>query len=144
MPAVKCPIQDCTYETPDLGDAIVAALITAHSMMHSAASIGATAPVEKIKRPTIEISGTKEEWTFFQTRWEDYKLQSSYQDIRIAGKDACCTEDMKMNLVSLSGGSLQSKSIKYVMSAIQQLAVRDENPMVARLDLHNMKQENDE
>ena len=145
MRAVKCPIQDCTYETPDLGDAIVAALITAHCITHSAASTGATVPVEKIKRPTIELAGTKEEWTYFQTRWEDYK-----EATKISGSQEktqlieCCSEEMKRNLIRLSGGSIQNKNIKDVMTAIEQLAVREENIMVARLDLHNMKQENDE
>ena len=32
MPAVKCPIEDCNYENSDLGDAVVAALITAHTV----------------------------------------------------------------------------------------------------------------
>ncbi|CAG2254453.1 unnamed protein product [Mytilus edulis] len=49
MPAVKCPVPDCQYETDDLDAVVVAALLTTHATVHSAAA-GAivSAKVEKL------------------------------------------------------------------------------------------------
>ena len=44
----------------------------------------------------------------------------------------------------MAGGSLFNKQEKDVLKAIKALAVRQENSMVARLKLHNMKQDRDE
>ena len=42
------------------------------------------------------------------------------------------------------GGSLTNKTVKEVLAAIQTLAIREENTMVARVTLHNMRQDRDE
>ena len=72
MPKVKCPYLSCDYETDDLDAAIVAALITTHSIVHSNAST--PAKVEKVKRPTISSAGTSEDWNYFLSRWADFKV----------------------------------------------------------------------
>lgn len=55
MPVVQCPTQNCQYETPDLGDTIVAALITTLFTVHTPAAdaVPGTVQVEKVKRPII-------------------------------------------------------------------------------------------
>ena len=47
-------------------------------------------------------------------------------------------------LTRSAGGSLTSKSEAEVLSAIRTLTVREENTMVARVALHNMRQDRDE
>ena len=144
MPAVKCPIEGCSYETPDVGDAIVAALITAHCTIH-ASTTSATPTVEKVKRPTITSAGTSEEWSYFLTRWNEYANAT-----KITGQDRviqlleCCEESLRKDLTQTAGGSLLQKSEQDVLTGIKRLAVREENVMVARVTLHNMKQDRDE
>jgi len=48
------------------------------------------------------------------------------------------------DLTRNTGGSLTSNSVEEVMAAIKKLAVREENTMVARVQLHNMRQDRDE
>ena len=36
MPVVHCPVPDCEYETADLDAVVIAALLTAHAIVHSA------------------------------------------------------------------------------------------------------------
>ena len=73
MPTVKCPIDGCLYETPDVDAVLAAALITTHSTVHARATTSvATAKVEKVKRPTISSAGTSEDWLYFTSRWDDY------------------------------------------------------------------------
>ena len=63
MVKVKCPIGGCQYETPDLSDAIVAALLTTHGTTHSQPA--STHKVPTLKQPTIAADGTTEDWEYF-------------------------------------------------------------------------------
>ena len=103
------------------------------------------AKVEKVKRPTISLSGTTEEWNYFLSRWTEYKAAT-----RIAGGEAtlqlleCCEETLRRDLTRANGGSLNLKPEDEVLAAIRQLAVREENIMVLRVELSSMKQDRDE
>ncbi|CAG2222071.1 unnamed protein product [Mytilus edulis] len=146
MPAVKCPVPDCQYETDDLDAVVVAALLTTHATVHSAAA-GAivSAKVEKVKRPTVASAGSSEDWTYFVSRWKDY-----IQATKVSGKDLviqlleCCDETLRRDITRSAGGSLVDKSEQEVLAAMRTLAVREENTMVARVSLHGMTQDRDE
>ena len=145
MPKVKCPIPGCDYETEDLDAVIVAALITAHTTTHSPAGAATAAKVEKVKRPVISAAGTSEEWSYFESRWADY-----VDATKITGRDKveqlleCCDEQLRKDLTRSAAGSLANKPEAEVLTAIKNLAVREENTMVARVTLHNMRQDRDE
>ncbi|CAG2216563.1 unnamed protein product [Mytilus edulis] len=144
MPAVQCPIPGCEYVTDDLDAAIVDVLITVHSTTHAPGPI-TVAKVEKVKRPVISTAGTSEEWAYFESRWSDY-----VETMKIAGRDKvvqlleCCDEQLRKDLTRSAGGSLTNKPVQEVLAAIKKLAVREENTMVARVTLHNMRQDRDE
>ena len=79
------------------------------------------------------------------TRWKDYasatKLQGQEKVIQLL---ECCDDDLRRDLTRLNGGSLTDKNESDVLANIKTLAVRDENTMVARVNLHNMVQDHDE
>ena len=146
MPAVACPIEGCAYVTPDMDAIIAAALITAHATTHNTTSNQmAAVKVEKVKRPTISSAGTSEEWTYFISRWNDY-----VEATKLTGKDKtvqlleCCDEQLRKDLTRNAGGTLTGQTEQVVLKAIRALAVREENTMVARVALHNMRQDRDE
>ena len=147
MPAIRCPIPDCDYETPDCGEHLAATLLTTHTIVHTQASRQpqATAVIEKVRRPTISYGGTSEDWAYFLSRWEDYVKAT-----RVAGDDRviqlleCCDEQLRKDITRTAGGSLTDKPEEEVMTAIKLLAVRVENVMVARVSLHGMRQDRDE
>ena len=56
----------------------------------------------------------------------------------------CCDETLRKDLTRTTGGSLTEKTENEVLQAIRVLAVREENSMVARVSLHNMRQDRDE
>ena len=68
----------------------------------------------------------------------------------VTGKDKViqlleyCSEQLHKDLTQNAGGSLTDKTAAEVMEAIKKLAVREENTMVARVQLHNMCQDWDE
>ena len=153
MPRYRCPYPECTYETDDAEDQLAATLLSIHSAgahNHTQANGGsttqaATAKVEKVRRPTVSAAGSSEEWSYFETRWQDY-----VEATKITGKDMviqlleCCDEPLRKDLTRNAGGTLTNKPIEEVMAAIKKLAVRVENSMVARVRLHNMRQDRDE
>ena len=71
MPKVRCPFEDCQYETGDTEAILVAALLKTHAMIHSGGK--STSRATKIQRPTIAAAGSTEDWAYFKLRWSDYK-----------------------------------------------------------------------
>ena len=98
MPIVQCPITNCNYATPDVEAAIAAALISTHATSHTNSS-AIKAPVEKVRRPTISLSGTSEDWSYFLSRWEDYKAATKLQSAEcITQLLECCEEQLRRDL----------------------------------------------
>ena len=148
MPIISCPVAGCTYKTDDVDAAIIVELLKLHSASHVQQTPATTAPnssLEKIKRPTVSAGGTSEEWAYFKTRSNEYK-----ESTKVSGRDCiihlleCCDEELRKNITRLAGSSLLNKDEEQVLSAIQKLAVRVENVMVARVQLHEMQQDREE
>ena len=110
-----------------------------------ASAAPAAAKVAKVRRPTVSAAGSSEEWSYFLIRWQDY-----VEATKVTGKDRvvqlleCCDEQLCKDLTRNTGGSLTNKTVDEVMAAIKKLTVREENTMVARVQLHNMKKDQDE
>lgn len=126
-------------------------ILQAHTAQpHTTATIQPQVPktaarVEKVRRPTVTAAGSSEDWAYFLTRWQDY-----VEATKIEGKDLiiqlleCCDEQLRKDLTRNAGGSLTNNTANDVLAAIKKLAVREENTMVARVQLHNMCQDRDE
>ena len=101
--------------------------------------------MEKLRRPSIALSGTAETWSYFLTRWGEYK-----RGTKLIGSDVvtqlleCCEEDLRKDLTRAAGKSLVDSDEKDVLSAIRALSVHAENIMVARVALSNMRQGHEE
>ena len=142
MPTIRCPVEGCEYQTPDVESVLAAALITAHATTHAPTQ---AAKAEKVKRPSIASSGTTEDWQYFRSRWSDYvratKLEGTDKVIQLL---ECCNEQLCKDLTRNAGGTLTGMTEEEVFVAMKKLAVREENTMVARVTLHNMRQDRDE
>ena len=150
MPVIACPYPDCTYCTDDISEALASTMLTIHaSGVHAPGAATtihkANAKVETVRRPTISSAGTSEDWSYFLSRWSDYATAT-----KIAGVERtiqlleCCDEELRKDLTRSAGGSLSHKTESEVLAAIQKLAVREENTMVARVTLNEMRQSRDE
>ena len=51
----------------------------------------------------------------------------------------CCNEQLRKDLTCAASGSLTNKPEIDVLAAIQTLAVREENPMVVQVALHDLQ-----
>ena len=144
MPKVQCSFPDCPYTTDDLPAELVLKLLDIHTGSH-ATPPQPTVKIERVRRPSISSAGTSEEWQYFQTRWGEYVAAT-----KISGTDRviqlleCCDDQLRKDLTRAAGKSLTTQSEEEVLRAIKRLAVREENIMVARVALHDMRQDNDE
>ncbi len=92
--------------------------------------------------PIISSAGTTEVWQYFKSRWGDY--------VTVRGTDRviqlleCCDDQLRKDLTRDAGGTLTEKPEDEELTAIRSLAVREENTMVARVTLNNMRQDRDE
>ncbi|CAB4041678.1 Hypothetical predicted protein, partial [Paramuricea clavata] len=150
MPKHKCPFPECTYKTEDISDELAVVMITihntgAHTNTPAPTQLTQACKVERVKRPNVCAGGSSEEWSYFITRWQEYaeatKIQGKEKVIQLL---ECCDENLRKDMTRNEGGSLVDKTADEVMAAIKKLAVRAENIMVARVELHNMQQDRDE
>ena len=146
MPRIQCPIEGCEYETPDVEAVLAAALITTHATSHRTTSRSTqTARVEKVKRPNVLSAGTTEDWQFFKSRWNDYVKATRLEGTdRIIQLLECCDDQLRKDLTRNAGGILTEVTEDEVFTAMRKLTIREENTMVARVTLHNMRQDRDE
>ena len=125
---------------------VAAALITTHASVHAVPHpVAPAAKAEKVKRPCISSAGTTEEWQYFQSRWSDYVRATNLSGAdKVIQLFECCDDQLQRDLTRNAGGTLTGKSEEEVLAAVKTLAVREENVMVARVALHNMKQDSGE
>ena len=144
IPAVACLFPSCEYITGDL-DAVIVAASTDHGSLYYTYTPGAKGPsarIEKVKRSTVCAAGSSEEWSYFLSRWSDYTSAT-----KVTGRDKviqlleCCDEPLRRDLTRSAGGSITDKTVVEVLVAIKRLVVREENTMVARVTLHNKRQD---
>ena len=144
MPKVQYSFPDCPHTTDDLPAELVLKLLDIHAGSH-ATPPQPTVKIERVRHPTVSSAGTSEEWQYFQTRWGEYVAAT-----KISGTDRviqlleCCDNQLRKDLTRAAGKSLTLQSEEEVLRAIKRLAVREENIMVARVALHDMRQDNDE
>jgi len=146
MPIVRCPITDCLYQTRDVEAVLAAALITAYATTHGFSNGSTpTARAEKVTRQSVSSAGMMEDWQYFKSRWRDYvkatKLNGTDKIIQLL---ECCDEQLRKDLTRNARGTLTEKTKEEVFIAMRSLAVQEENTIVARVALHNMKQDRDE
>ena len=144
MVKVKCPFPDCTFEAENDEAVVIAALLNIHATAHTATAIApsTSARADKLKRPSVLLAGTGEEWAYVVTRWNEYR-----EGTKLTGADVvaqlleCCDDDLRRDLTRAAGGTLTGKGEAEVLASIKTLVFRQENIMVARATLHNMRQD---
>ena len=147
MPIYKCPVSNCKFSTEDVSDALAAVVLKIHAddKHDRRTTTQKPAKVESVRRPVISAGGTTEEWSYFQSRWADYKLATQIEGIDLTVQLLeCCDEELRKSLTQAAGGTLTHKSEDTILECIKALAIRRENKMVARVELHEMHQDEGE
>ena len=145
MPIQHCPYPGCEYATEDVKDELAAILLKIHFDGSHSTPQGKPAKPPSVKQPEIKGGGTSEEWQYFLTRWTEYKVATKVSgvDLIIQLLD-CCSDTLRKEVNSAAGRSLIYDQEQDVLKRIEALAVRQENIMVARVELHDMHQDIEE
>ena len=142
------PIDGCEYLIPEVAmanPALASTHLSGHLMNHKGQEKDRS-KVEAVKRPTISAAGTTQDWLYFMSRWGDYvqatKVQGAEKAIQLL---ECCDPGLRRDLQRNNGGVvLSGLPVDAIVAAIKMLAVRVENPTVARDRLHSMSQDREE
>ena len=143
--AVNCPYPGCDFSTPaEMTPVMTAAVLNGHMLVHSQVARAKPTPV---KRPEITAGGTTEAWHYFTTRWRAYSTA-----VRLTGTDVaiqlleCLEPKLRRDVTRNVVGPLPIEDFSEtdLLAAIRALAVREENPKVARVALSRMVQDREE
>lgn len=149
MPAITCPAQGCDHTfRDDLDATVLNTLITLHARTsHPQATAQAHTPsakMEKVRRPIISTSGTSEDWAYFLSRWQEYKLATHLTGPDILFQLLECADESLRKDLNRTYGTLTGETEQDALKHIKALAVKPENVMVARVQLQNITQDRDE
>lgn len=122
---------------------MAAVLMATHALEHQ----GQKAKAKPIKRPEMTSAGTTEGWTYFLTRWRTYKRAVALTDQdTVAQLLECCDEKLRRDMTRNTIGPtpLEDMAEDAILATMRSLAVKEENPKVARIALSRMFQDRGE
>ena len=146
MSIIKCPISDCNFKVYDETlDDCKAIILQLHLNVHQSALKSATTKPARIEQPKLLKESSTEDWSFFLSRWATYKSATKLtgDDINIQLTN-CCEENLQKDLHRVYNDTTKTMNEENLLQAIKKLAVIDENALVSRYKLHNLKQNVDE
>ena len=76
MPVIECPLQSCTYKTPDVDASVAASLLIIHNNVHISANSSKPKP-PKMDRPRIGRVCNEDVWNIFMQKWTIFSLDST-------------------------------------------------------------------
>ncbi|KAK5884464.1 hypothetical protein CesoFtcFv8_018283 [Champsocephalus esox] len=90
MVIVGCPVPGCEFESQDLSEALVIAILTIHGFSHQHASPVMAAPAQapaphgpRLDRPKVDVGVSIEEWNVFIRRWDVFRAGSGIGDAQV-------------------------------------------------------------
>ena len=94
MPVIECPLQSCTYKTPDVDASVAASLLIIHNNVHINANSSKLKP-PKMDRPRIGRDCSEEGWNIFRQKWTTFKDSMDLTEVEKSRQlYQCCEEDL--------------------------------------------------
>ena len=153
--ALECPNAGCDlgdggakYKTPEMGEEFAVKMLDLHVQQnHVQVQSVASAPVtsknmrERQKKPSAGLEMSEAKWRDFENQWARYKRSSgvSGQDI-VDDLVLCLSDELRLEITSELGDSLEAISEKDLTEAIKRMAVLVSNPMVHRNQMKDHRQ----
>ena len=146
MVILSCSVPGCNFETLDLSDAVVIALLSNHGYAHQLAPGPAPAAPSagrgpKLERPKIDVGVSNEEWNIFVRRWGVFRSGSGMMDL--PSQLFQCAGTVLGDALLRSDPDAVSGTLDKLMGAMRALAVIPVAPGVLRSDLLQLRQERD-
>ena len=153
--ALECPNAGCNlgdsgakYKTPEMEEEFAMRMLDLHVQQNhvQVQSIASTLVTsmnmrERQKKPSAGLEMSEAKWRDFENQWARYKRSSgvSGQDI-VDDLVLCMSDELRLEITSELGDSLEAISEKDLMEAIKRMAVLVSNPMVHRNQMKDHRQ----
>ena len=148
--ALECPNVGCTlgkdgnkYVTPEMKAELAFKMLDLHHQNHAQEEVPANKRNmrERQKKPSADMEMTEAKWRDFLNQWARYKRSSgiSGQDI-VDDLVLCLSDELRLEVTSELGESLEAIEEKDLMEAIKRMAVLMSNPMVHRNQMRDHRQ----
>ena len=150
MPVVTytCEFADCDWEAKTETVKDYVALYQIHvQARHPNTGAAATSKAEKAKRPELSSDVSEEDWSYFTTRWEQYKKATGLKgDDIITQLLECCTEQLRRDHHRTFSGANGAAAVTEasVTAELKQIAVCKRNKAVNRVKLGTLRQDKGE
>ena len=145
MPIIKCPYEQCQWQSDDLGGEF-AAVIAQQLAMHDKAAHANPTPTPmpqklNIDPPKIGVGATPEEWHAFERQWNMFKTGTVIATPQVAtALFYCCSEELRLDLMRDIRSDVSLMTEVDLLGNIRRLAVREESILVHRMKLARMVQ----
>ena len=148
MPSVthNCEFEGCdwTVDTDTISDYVQ--LLKIHVQARHPQQTG-TSKAEKARRPELNVDVSDEDWSYFKSRWDQYKKATS-----LTGEDLvtqlleCCSESLRRDHHRTFSGANAAADIteETVLAELKTIAVCKRNRAVNRVKLGLLKQDRGE
>ena len=109
-----------------------------------AAGAGASAKMEKIRRPTLEENISETDWNFFESKWTRYKRSA-----KLVGEDlvdqlwACMSEGLERQCHD-HGASVDTTTEEQLLGLMKAMSIRGVNKLCNVVEFLNLKQNENE
>ena len=147
--ASDCPVTGCGYKTNLLRDVnAMMRLIEMHvAANHSVSGGGGTSSKstgrEKVKRPALALDISEDDWSYWRSRWADYKLSTNLKPTEILVEiRECLEENLRRELHRQHPGQFIDEDNMLVM--LKLIAVKKRNTAVIRNQLDHLTQDRGE
>ena len=141
MPAIECPIADCTYVTDDVDAVAAAALLNIHAIVHRQDSSTVKQKPPKIARPVLTRGSTDEEWNTFIKRWELFKQGTDIPTGQITTQLLkCCETDLEEDIFK-DINNISHVDENGLLNAIKRLAIISTATSVRKTELLSLRQD---
>ena len=140
MPVIECPLQSCTYKTPDVDASVAASLLIIHNNVHINANSSKLKP-PKMDRPRIGRDCSEEGWNIFRQKWTIFKDSMELTEVEKSRQlYQCCEEDLG-DAILRGHEDIVNLNEQELLKMIKQLAVVPVSVVVRRTDFLSTKQD---
>ena len=143
MVIIKCPYEDCPWQSENL-DGAFAAVIAQQLAMHDKAAHSKPAPTSQklnIDPPKIGVGASPEDWQAFCRQWAMYKTGTAICTPQAAtALFYCCSEELRLDIMRDTRADVSLMPEDDLLAEIKRLSVREESILVHRMKLGRMTQ----
>ena len=145
-PQMQCSSTSCDFVTPEnipTYELLIRSLEIHVQTVHQASQNLTHGPkTEKPKRPSVTTGLSESEWTFFVNKWERYVRQAKLEGQHMVDELWTCMDSELEKLAF--GDNVATNDPTVLLQKIKSLAVTTLHPSIHVVNLHQMKQNQDE